>query len=438
MFKSLKNMNWSLYTALLLTGLCPTIYTTVRLFFLNELPSEQGLNIASQIQWLSLIYEVLQEGMIFPMFFLFGQVLKDNLESFASRIKTGLIITFGVYLILSLLLIMNVRSLVYYMGNKEFINETVSYMQLESVAFIFITLNQVIAIVLNYLEKEKYIYILLMAQITLIIFFDTFLLSSLPFSLQIGVQGIAWSNIISGGVIFIIGLALINNSIPLLSAPLTFDWTENWLKIGFMSGLESLVRNLAYVFMIVYMMNQLSQQGLYWQTTSFIWMWLLLPILKLGELIKRDSGESAELFQKNYVMYLSLTTIIIVLWGLLSPLYQLFFSTVLNISNPSEIFSLLLLLLPGYVAFAYSQIWTSYFYGIGRTDLILYLSIIINSLYYGSFYLCYQQGIFVPSLVSISMMFGGSMVLSTIIIYTQFHRIQKKSLVDTGENHVSP
>ena len=419
-------MNWSLYTALLLTGLCPTFYTTVRLFFLNELPSEQGLNIAAQIQWLSIISEVLQEGMIFPMFFLFGQVLRSNPESFASRIKTGLVMTFGVHLTLSLIIIINARSLVYYMGNTEFINETISYIRLESVAFIFITLNQVVAIVLNCLKKEKYIYTLLITQITLIVFFDTFLLSSLPFSLQIGVQGIAWSNIISGGIVFIVGLLLINRSIPLLSAPLTFDWTKNWLKIGFMSGLESLVRNFAYVFMIVYMMNQLSQQGLYWQTTNFIWMWLLVPILKLGELIKRDSGESPELFQKNYVMYLSLTTIIIVLWGLLSPFYQLFFSTMWNVSNSQEIFSLLLLLLPGYVAFAYSQIWTSYFYGIGRIDLILYISIIINLLYYGSFYLCYQQGVFVPSLESISMMFGGSMVLSTIIIYIQFQFITRK------------
>ena len=435
MFKSLKNMNWSLYTALLLTGLCPTIYTTVRLFFLNELPSEQGLNIASQIQWLSIISEVLQEGMIFPMFFLFGQVLRSNPESFASRIKTGLVMTFGVYLTLSLIIIINVRSLVYYMGNKEFINETISYIRLESVAFIFITLNQVVAIVLNYLKKEKYIYTLLITQITLIMFFDTFLLSSLPFSLQIGVQGIAWSNIISGGIVFIVGLLLINRSIPLLSAPLTFDWTKNWLKIGFMSGLESLVRNLAYVFMIVYMMNQLSQQGLYWQTTSFIWIWLLLPILKLGELIKRDSGESTELFQKNYVMYLSLTTIIIVLWGLLSPFYQLFFSTILNVSNSQEIFSLLLLLLPGYVAFAYSQIWDSYFYGIGKTDYILYRSIFMNSVYYGTFYILYRQDIFVPSLESISYMFSGGLVVGSCITYLQFQFITRKK-IKQGNDYV--
>lgn len=37
---SLKGINYRLYFALLVLGLCPTVYTTVRIFFLGQLPGE--------------------------------------------------------------------------------------------------------------------------------------------------------------------------------------------------------------------------------------------------------------------------------------------------------------------------------------------------------------------------------------------------------------
>ena len=36
--KSLKNINWKLFFSLLVMGLIPTIYTTVRVFFIGQLP----------------------------------------------------------------------------------------------------------------------------------------------------------------------------------------------------------------------------------------------------------------------------------------------------------------------------------------------------------------------------------------------------------------
>ena len=37
---SLKNINYKLFLALLVLGLCPTVYTTVRVFFLGQLPGD--------------------------------------------------------------------------------------------------------------------------------------------------------------------------------------------------------------------------------------------------------------------------------------------------------------------------------------------------------------------------------------------------------------
>ena len=44
--KSLGIINYKLLLALLVLGLCPTIYTTLRVFFLGELPGEYSFSIA--------------------------------------------------------------------------------------------------------------------------------------------------------------------------------------------------------------------------------------------------------------------------------------------------------------------------------------------------------------------------------------------------------
>ena len=44
---SFLRINWRLYLALLITAALPTIYTTVRIYFLGDLPTEWGVNIAS-------------------------------------------------------------------------------------------------------------------------------------------------------------------------------------------------------------------------------------------------------------------------------------------------------------------------------------------------------------------------------------------------------
>lgn len=44
--KSLKNINWKLFAALLVMGLCPTIWTTLRTFLIGNLPGDWSYSIA--------------------------------------------------------------------------------------------------------------------------------------------------------------------------------------------------------------------------------------------------------------------------------------------------------------------------------------------------------------------------------------------------------
>ena len=78
--ESLRRIQWKLFLALLLMGFCPAIYTTVRTYILGTLPGEWSYSIAGQLSWVNLIYEILNEALILPLFFFVGGVVNDRKE----------------------------------------------------------------------------------------------------------------------------------------------------------------------------------------------------------------------------------------------------------------------------------------------------------------------------------------------------------------------
>ena len=71
---SLSRINYKLFVSLLVLGFVPTIYNTVRVFFLGHMPGEYAFSIAGQLSWVNLLYEVLKEAIILPLFYFIGKV----------------------------------------------------------------------------------------------------------------------------------------------------------------------------------------------------------------------------------------------------------------------------------------------------------------------------------------------------------------------------
>lgn len=76
--KSCKNINYKLFLSLLIMGFCPTIYNTIRIFWLGELPGDYSYSIAGQLSWINLIYEVMSEAIILPLFYFIGKAIFDK------------------------------------------------------------------------------------------------------------------------------------------------------------------------------------------------------------------------------------------------------------------------------------------------------------------------------------------------------------------------
>jgi len=65
----MKSTSNKTFFAILLYAFLPTLYTTIRMRLLGDYAINESIDIASQIQWLNIIYEVLQEALIAPLFF---------------------------------------------------------------------------------------------------------------------------------------------------------------------------------------------------------------------------------------------------------------------------------------------------------------------------------------------------------------------------------
>ena len=435
MIKSLKCINLKLYFALIVMGLCPTVYITVRTFFLGQLPGEWAFSIAGQLSWVNLIYEIINEAIILPLFFFVGNFTNNKAE-FSNRLKTGLLTTLCIYCALSVVIIAFAKPLLQFMAaSPDIISASATYIRIESVANIFGILFSFACVMLVAVEKERLVYLLTAAKLILCIISDTFLVSTLPFSLKLGVNGIAISNIIVNACLFAIILLMLKKLGYNIfeKSGLSFGWMKSFAKIGGISGLESLVRNVAYMLMVSRMVNMVGEQGTYWVANNFIWGWLLLPVLQLGELIKQETAKDKNAVINNTKGYFTITAFICALWAALIPLYKPFMKYVLNFDDVEKLFELVLILLGFYVLFAVQNVFDMTFYGRGKTNYMLFESVVTNSIYYGIFFILYLKGIWVPTLTGIALMFGGGNAFDSIVSGIAYYIFRKKlkSTIDT-------
>ena len=428
MIKSLKIINLKLFAALLVMGLCPTVYITVRTFFLGQLPGEWAFSIAGQLSWVNLIYEIINEAIILPLFFFVGKITKDK-DEFTNRLKTGLLTALCIYAVLSVAIIVFARPLLGLMAaSPDILEASATYIRIESVANIFGILYSFACVALIAVEMEKLVYLLTGAKLVLCIVSDTFLVSSLPFSLQLGVNGIAVSNIIVNICLLAVILLMLSKLgyNVFTKSKLSFSWMKSFAKIGGVSGLESLVRNVAYMLMVSRMVNMVGEQGTYWVANNFIWGWLLLPVLQLGELIKQETAKDENAVKNNTAGYFTITGLICALWVVLIPFYKPFMKYVLNFDDVEKLFHLVLILLGFYMLFAVQNVFDMTFYGRGKTNYMLFESVVTNSLYYGLFFVLYLKGVWVPTLTGIALMFGGGNAFDSIVSAIAYYVFRKR------------
>lgn len=410
-FKQLKSFNWRLFAALCALALIPAIYQTVKTFIMSSTGQSDAFDIIGQMEWFDLINETLQAFLIIPLYSILNNIFKNDEEHFAKHtFKTGLL-TFSIYTLFSIGVLIYGIVLIKAMNPKEVDIAVVnSYLQLETIAFMSGIIVSFVNVVFVVVGKSRNVYIFLAIRTILSLIADFALIPNL------GVYGIAVSNIIVNTV-----LAVSSFVVLYIQKYIEFCWfhksdfpiLKEWGKVGLFSGVQQFIDNFIYAIMICKMVNMVAEQGNYWIVNNFIWGWLLIPISALSEIVRRDCKDGyLQLKQFNYYF---IVACVVAVWTITVPLWTPFFKYAENLSNAGELFEIAVKLVPFYIAYAICAIIDNIFVGLGKTIYNAVNSLIINLVYYGVFFILYVTRTITFTMDAIILMFGFGMVMHLVV-----------------------
>jgi hypothetical protein len=67
------------------------------------------------------------------------------------------------------------------------------------------------------------------------------------------------------------------------------------------------------------------------------------------------------------------------------------------------------------VLFAFQNVFDATFYGLGKTNYMLFESVVTNSIYYGIAFILYITGVWTPTLIGIALLFGIGNAFDTVV-----------------------
>lgn len=422
----MKTFDFRLWFAFLLISLIPATLNLIRLHFIGNMPNEWGFNIASQIQWLNISYEVIQEAFLIPLFFMLANAQKHGETHFHRNAAQGFTLISGVYLFLSVLIFVFAEHLLAHLKQTpHLIADTSVYIRLESVAIMCSIATEYLIVYLAVNRNYKDIILFSIIKTALLLVSDCLLVADNRFSLQMGVNGIAVSNILINGLLTLF-LIFKTNMFPFFQRNnWVWDkaWFKQWFHLGAFSGLESFVRNAVFALMILRMVNEVGEQGAYWIANSIIWGFLLAPALALSEVVKRDVAADVNHIRTHTSFYLKLTALFCAVWLLSMPFWAWFVQYAVQTDQSQTVVKIMCLQTVFYLSFMFNHsVFDATLKGLGLTRYMLYQSIWIDIVYYGLVFALYYFDAVKINLISISLIFGIGMLLDMIPTWYLYQR----------------
>lgn len=207
-----KQIDYKLWLALIVSSFIPLIYSTTRINFIGSMPDSWSLSIAAQVAWLNIGYEVVGEALMLPLAFILGQVFLNPVE-FRKRAMSSFAIIVLVYAIMTAFVIQFTPQLVTAMQqSSELLQNTIVYIRLEALAIFISSGYTFMNLLLVLHSKYKALYALLIIQTVLTVACDSVLVSQLPFSYRLGVNGIAVTNILVNSLLIVVALQLLKGN----------------------------------------------------------------------------------------------------------------------------------------------------------------------------------------------------------------------------------
>ncbi len=111
-------------------------------------------------------------------------------------------------------------------------------------------------------------------------------------------------------------------------------------------------------------------------------------------------------------------------------LVDTFMQYVLNFSDIDKLFELVMVLLGFYMLYAFQNVFDSTFYGLGKTNYMLFESVVTNTIYYGGAFILYLCGAWTPSLIGIALLFGIGNAFGAVVSLVAYMFLLKKKNIN--------
>ena len=123
---SFKLLNYRLLFIIFITFLVPAFLQTLRMYFVGRMANPESYSIAANLQWVNVIFEVLNEAFLLPLFFIFHKIIAHNKKI----IGKTYFITF-IYLFFIILFISIANPLLKAMAPSSYGWKTLDYVRVE-------------------------------------------------------------------------------------------------------------------------------------------------------------------------------------------------------------------------------------------------------------------------------------------------------------------
>lgn len=419
--------DWRLFVFILLFLGLPNIYQLYRIYLVgNELPDPGSLAIVSQWQFVGLVVEIFQEATVLAIFFFLGSQIRSSSAIQLDRTKSVFAFIFLASLAFSAGVFAFRDAFIALIGaSPEIAEQTRAFLGISIFSIPFTLLAAAIVVLFEALGMRALVFAMAIVNVALRFALDSLFFGGYGFSLEADVVGVGWSTLLASVGLFVIGFALMLRTKRVrmsdLAARPSFADMREYLRVGLGSGADSLIRNVAYFFMIIRIVNTIGAEeiGGYYIAVHILWSFMLVPILAFADSAKALVANSAGDLPRIRTLWRSsmiITAAMMLAWVALVPFFpgfaRLLTDDAATVNWAVTAFGILFV---PYVLFAFNTVMDSVFYGTGQTKYLAYQSIITNGTVYLAAFLLYASGIWNVTFEGVMKLFALGILIDSFL-----------------------
>ena len=419
--------DWRLFVFILLFLGLPNIYQLYRIYLVgNELPDPSSLAIVSQWQFVGLVVEIFQEATVLAIFFFLGSQIRSGAAIQLDRTKSVFAFIFLASLAFSAGVFIFRDAFIALIGaSPEIEEQTRAFLGISIFSIPFTLLAAAIVVLFEALGMRALVFAMAIVNVALRFALDSLFFGGYGFSLEADVVGVGWSTLLASVGLFVIGFALMLRTkrvrMSELAARPSFADMREYLRVGLGSGADSLIRNIAYFFMIIRIVNTIGAEeiGGYYIAVHILWSFMLVPILAFADSAKALVANSAGDLPRIRMLWRSsmiITAAMMLVWVALVPMFPAFARLLTDDAATVNwaVTAFGILFVP-YVLFAFNTVMDSVFYGTGQTKYLAYQSIITNGTVYLAAFLLYVSGIWDVTFEGVMTLFALGILIDSFL-----------------------